>query len=111
MKYGLTRRLNVYSIAEQKGEEVIATAGDYLQSQLWCSKNLKGLDEGIADLYQTFAWAWFALNRAGKLEEYGVSGEISQDALTDMASTVTVYLESIPDDSLPLAGSGTQPTS
>ena len=53
MKYGLTRKLNIYSIEGQKGEEVIATAGDYLQSQLWCSKHIKGVSDGIADLYQT----------------------------------------------------------
>ncbi len=109
MKYGLTRNLNVYSIEAQKGEEVIATAGDYLQSQLWCSSNLKVVDDGVADLYQTFAWAWFALKRNGKLAEYGLAAEITQDALTDMASAVTVYMEGIPDDSLPLAGSATQP--
>lgn len=109
MKYGLTRNLQVYSIEGEKGEEVIATAGDYLQSQLWCSNHLKGVQDGIADLYQTFAWAWFALKRHGKLADYGLAAELSQDALTEMASTVTVYMEQIPDDSLPLAGSGTQP--
>ncbi|MDY3129287.1 MAG: hypothetical protein SOW20_04575 [Berryella intestinalis] len=107
MKYGLTRKLNVYGLETKKGEEVIATAGDYLQSQLWCSSNLNGVDGGIADFYQTFAWAWFALKRNGKLEEYGIAAEITQDALTDMASTVTVYMEAIEDDSLPLAGSAT----
>lgn len=109
MKYGLTRKLNVYGLESQKGEEIIATAGDYLQSQLWCSKHLKGIDGGIADLYQTFAWAWFALSRNGRLSEYGIAAELTQDALTDMASTVTVFMEAIPDDSLPLAGSATQP--
>lgn len=108
MKYGLTRRLNVYSIEKQIGDELIATAGDYLQSQLWCNNNLKGMDEGLADLYQTFAWAWYAMQRNGKLDEYGVASELSQDALNDMASTVTVYMDSVEDDSLPLA-SETQP--
>ena len=109
MKYGLTRRLHVYSISMQKGEEIIATAGDYLQSQLWCSKHVKDAEDGISDLYQSYAWAWFALKRNGKLDEYGVADELSVDALTDMASDVTVFLESVPDDSLPLAGSRTQP--
>lgn len=103
MKYGLTRKLNVYNIEKQIGEEVFATAGDYLQAQLWCSKNLEGLESGIEDLFQTYAWAWFALKRAGKLAEYGLADEITQDALTYMASTVTIYMEAIPDDSLPLA--------
>lgn len=109
MKYGLTRKLNVYSIESQKGEEVIATAGDYLQAQLWCSKNINGLPDGMADLMQTFAWAWYAMKRNGKLADYGIAPELSQDALIDMASTITVYMESIPDDALPLAGSATQP--
>lgn len=109
MKYGLTRKLNVYSFEGQKGGEVIATAGDYLRSQLWCSKHINDVEEGIADLYQTFAWAWFAMKRNGMLDDYGVAAEISQDALTEMASAVTVYMETVPDDSLPLAGSATQP--
>lgn len=109
MKYGLTRKLNVYSIEDQKGEEVIATAGDYLQSQLWCSNNLKNLPDGMADLMQTFAWAWYAMKRHGKLADYGIAPELSQDALINMASTITVYMEAIPDDALPLAGSATQP--
>lgn len=108
MKYGLTRKLQVYVFESQKAEEVIATAGDYLQSQLWCSKHAKGMDEGIADMFQTFAWAWFALSRNGLLDDLGISAELSIDTLTDMASAITVYLEQIPDDSLPLA-STTQP--
>lgn len=109
MKYGLTRVLQVYDLQEKKGEEVeFATAGDYLQAQMWCQRNLKGIDELTADLYQTFAWAWHALVRLGKAEEYGISGELSQDALDAMASRVTVYMESVPDDSLPL-GSATRP--
>lgn len=110
MKYGLTRNLHVYNIQTQKGEVLISAPGDYLQSQLWCQKHLKGLDDGIADLYQTFAWAWHALKRNGKLEEYGLSPELTVDALTDMADTVSVYMEVIKDDALPLAGSGTQQT-
>ncbi len=109
MKYGLTRRLYVYSVEGQVGEEVFATAGDYLRSQFWCQKNLKGMEDGIADLYQAYAWAWYALERQGKLAGYGIAEEISLDALNDMASVVAVNLEAIKDDSLPLEGSPTQP--
>ena len=109
MKYGLTRRLHVYDIEKQVGDEVFATAGDYLQSQLWCQKNLKGMDGDIADIYQAYAWAWYALKRHGKLAGYGIAEEISLDALNDMASVVTVNLEAIKDDSLPLLGSPTLP--
>ena len=109
MKYGLTRQLHVYDVEKQVGDEVFATAGDYLQSQLWCQKNLKGVDEGIADIYQAYAWAWYALKRHGKLAGYGIAEEISLDALNDMASVVAINLEAIKDDSLPLLGSPTQP--
>lgn len=103
MKYGLTRKLNVYNFESQMGEEVIATAGDYLQSQLWGKKNLKDIDGDLADLFQTYAWAWFALKRDGKLAEYGINAELTQETLIDMASTVSIQMESIPEDSLPLA--------
>ena len=109
MKYGLTRSLSVYGYALEKGETVIATAGDYLKSQMWCKKNLKGMDGGVADLLESYAWAWFALERNGKLDGYGIADEITVDGLTDMASAVSIYLETVPDDSLPLAGSPTQP--
>lgn len=107
MKYGLSRRLNVYSVEGQHGEEVIALAGDYLNAEMWCSANLAGMEQGVRDLYQTFAWAWFALKRLGRLDAYGIAGELSQDALTDMANTVTVYMDSVEEDSLPLKGSAT----
>lgn len=107
MKYGLTRNLNVYNVETQKGEVLLSTPGDYLQSQLWCAKNLKGFEGGIADLYQTFAWAWFALKRNGKLDEYGIQPELSVYALSAMANSVTVFMEEVKEDSLPLAGSAT----
>lgn len=103
MKYGLTRYVNVYNFESERGERIIATAGDYIRSQNWCKKNVKADDDGMADLLQTYAWAYFALKRSGKLEEYGLAPEVSQDALMDMADTVSVFMEQIEDDSLPLA--------
>ena len=110
MKYGLTRKLNAYGIETGYGTVVVAMAGDYIKSQLWCQEGIDGVPEGIADLYQTFAWAWFALDRNGLLGKFGLEGPLSRDALDDMARKVTVYMESVEEDSLPLADSATGPT-
>lgn len=105
MKYGLTRKLNAYSIEKKNGVEVIATAGDYMQSQLWCSKHLEPMEQMLADLYQTFAWAWFALRRNGELKTFGLPEKLSSQAdIEAMAGDVTVFMEMVEDDSLPLDG-------
>lgn len=111
MKYGLTRTLQVYGIENGIGSAMLATAGDYLQSQLWCQKNIDLGNDGANELVQTYAWAWYALRRNGKLAEYGIPEEISRDALFEMMDKATVYLEAVKDDSLPLAGSATPPKS
>lgn len=103
MKYGLTRYVYVYDFKTEKGEKVIATGGDYIRSQMWCKNHVKVSDEGLADLLQTYAWAYFALKRLGKLAEYDLDAECSQDALMDMADKVSIYTEQVKDDELPLA--------
>lgn len=103
MKYGLTRYVYVYDFKTEKGEKVIATGGDYIRSQMWCKNHVKVSDEGLNDLLQTYAWAYFALKRLGKLGDYGIDADPSQDALIGMADKVSVYTESIKDDELPLA--------
>lgn len=108
MKYGLTRNLNIYCFDTEEAETILATAGDYIQSQLWCEKNLKGMSDGIADLYGTYAWAYSAMRRRGILEKFGVSPELTREALDDMANKVSVYMETIQDDALPLSSGAAQ---
>ena len=103
MKYGLTRKLNAYDLDSKQSVECIATAGDYIQSQLWCQRVLKDMPAGIMDIYQTFAWAWYALKRRGELEKLGLGEELTRDELDNMTVRITVYMEGIEDDSLPLA--------
>ena len=102
MKYGLTRKLDIYNIEEGEGEIIIATAGDYIQSQLWCSNNLKGLPETIVDVYSSLAWAYFAMRRTSVSVGYPLPDKLDQSVLDDMAGKVTVFFEAIKDDELPL---------
>lgn len=108
MKYGLTRQVDIYCYEKETGHEVYATAGDYMRSQKWASENLGGMEEGMANLYQTYAWVWFALSRLGKLDEFGIKAEINEETIEEMAGLISVHLEPVPDDSLPLANSGTR---
>lgn len=107
MKYGLTRKLDIYNIEKGKGQTIIATAGDYIQSQLWCSNNLKDVPEAVADVYASVAWAYFAMRRMGVDIGYHLPEKIDRAALDDMAASVTVFFEAIKDDELPLAVSKT----
>ena len=109
MKYGLARKLYVYDFGTEMGEELIATGGDYTRSQLWCKKNLKDVDADLADLFQSLAWVWYALKRNGKLADYGVGAELTQDTLLDMFDGLTFQFESFAEDALPLASTATQP--
>ena len=108
MKYGLARRINLYNIETNVGGEVFSPAGDYIQSQLWCNRHLDGLPDDIADLYQTYVWAWHAARRAGELDRYGLPAELTRETLDEITNTVTVYLDVVEEDSLPLAGSPTE---
>ncbi len=109
MKYGLARKLYIYHFETQKGEELIATGGDYTRSQLWCKKNLNDVDTELADLFQSLAWVWYALKRNGKLADYGVSAELTQEGLLEMFDGLTFQFESFAEDALPLASTPTQP--
>lgn len=103
LKYGLARKINVYNVTTQMGEEVLSTAGDYFQAQLWADKGLSGIPDEMKDVISTFAWAYFALKRNGKLNTYGLPDELTQEALFEMADNITVYIDQIEEGSLPLA--------
>lgn len=101
MKYGVARRLDVYGIESGKGESIITSAGDWARADRWCREHLEG-DGSVVGLLQTFCWAWFALQRTKKLTEYGVTSELTVDGLYEMLDILTVDIEEIEDDSLPL---------
>lgn len=103
MKYGLTRKLYLFGLENQESAETIATAGDFIQAQLWCSKNIKAMPEDVSDLYESLAWAYCNMKRNELLETFQISDELSIDSLNDLANKVTVYFEAIKDDALPLA--------
>lgn len=105
MKTGLMRIMHVYDMQEMKREVVkVAMPGDYFNAEMWCKSNLEDMEEHdpIRYLLQTFAWVWFALVRLGKAKKYGIEGELSQEALVDLANRISVYMEEVPDDVVPL---------
>lgn len=105
MKTGLMRIVHVYDMQEMKREVVeFAMPGDYFNAEMWCKSNLEDMEEQdpIRYLLQTFAWVWFAFVRLGKAKKYGIEGELSQEALVDLANRISVYMEEVPDDVVPL---------
>lgn len=103
LKYGLVRNLNIYDLATQKGGEVISTAGDYFQAQLWRDKNLKDMNDDLQEIVFPFVWAFYALKRNNDLETYDLPEKLTRDGLEDMANHMTVYIDQVKDGSLPLA--------
>lgn len=103
MNYGLARKLDIYSVEEQKGETIITSAGDWSRADRWCREHIEE-DGTRAGLLQTYCWAWFALLRKKKLAEYGISSELTMETLEEMFDIVTVYIDEIEADSLPLKG-------
>lgn len=109
LKYGLTRKIDLYDVDTHEGLEVISTTGDYLKAHMWLNKNLKSDDEELRDILQAYAWAYYALARTGNLGKFSLESELTKDILFSMADHMTVFLNPIEDGSLPLANSQTQP--
>ncbi len=108
MKYGIARILDIYSVSHEKGEQLLAMGGDYMQAQLWSGKHLQNLDSDLREVYESYLWAYFCMKRLNKLEEYGVSTDLSQKTLEEMANDVTVFLDRVDDSKLPLASTKPQ---
>lgn len=105
MKYGATFKIDIYDYDEERGEELVTRASDYLQMQMWGSKAKKGIPEEAGDLYGNYAIVWFALKREGRLGDYGLEdAPLTTEALDQLASRVSVYVSLLKDDELPLKG-------
>lgn len=104
MKYGLARNISIYDFDKGEGEEFVAPPAAYVQASLWSSKHLKGLPDDVRGIYENYAWAWFGAKLAGLLEKYGMDGELTREKIDDITSRITVFIDVVEDDALPLRG-------
>lgn len=104
MKYGLARKISIYDFDKGEGEEFIAAPSAYIQASLWSAKNLKSQPDEVRGIYENYAWAWFGAKNAGLLEKYGMGGELTRERIDEIASRVTVFIDVVEDDALPLRG-------
>ncbi len=105
MKYGLTRKIDVYDYESGCGETVIAPAASWFKAANWIAAHKGELDE-LGDAsggYENYVWAYYGLADANKADKYGLSEPKGLDDVVAMAAKVAVSMEPVPDGSLPLA--------
>ena len=109
MRYAMTFSVDVYDFDKDEGERVIARPGDYIRMRDWADEAMPGeADDLVRNLRVNYALAWFALRRLGRLDDYGLPGELSVAALDAMADRLSVFVEEY-EGSAPLSEKG--PTS
>lgn len=105
MKYGLTKNAQIYSFEKKIADTILLTPGDNIQASMWIAKNGDSVDKDIRGVFEVYAWVFIGMRRLGMLETYSVADELSIDNLMKMADIVSVYLDDVEEDSLPLAKS------
>jgi hypothetical protein len=101
MQYGLTKNLNVYSPELGTGEIVPVMAGSYIMALKWVQNNVE--DESEHNFFHSIAWAWYGLKKAGLLDKYELPKKLTYDSAIEVADKITIYLDDVEPDSLPLA--------
>ena len=87
-----------------KETSVVSTPGDFMRLSKWSESNLPpSRSEANDNLHKNYALAWFALNRLGKLGEYGLPEEITEEAIEGMADRYALDVERFDTDEAPLA--------
>lgn len=105
MKYGMTFSIEMYDAENGEEHSILSMPGDYIRMSAWVDENLEPTaNDTVNALRRNYATAWFALKRRGKLDEYGLPGKLTVEAIDAMADRFTVYVEEVAEDSLPLTG-------
>lgn len=82
----------------------VSTPGDFMRLSKWAEKNLPPTrSEANDNMRKNYAIAWFALSRLGRLGEYGLPDEITEDAIEAMADRYALDVERFDTDKAPLA--------
>lgn len=103
MKYGLAKKVDLYNFNTGVRETIIARPGAWHEAALWGANHKGEADEAVSGVESTYAWAYFAIKQAGKLDEYGLPAKLDRKAILAMMDTMTVYMEDLEDGDLPLA--------
>lgn len=101
MRYGLTFAASIYDFEREEEYELVTRPGDYIRMQRWKDQH----EERNADLdllTTNYAVVWFALERSGRLEEFGIPSVLDDSTIEAMADRISVYVDSVKEDSLPL---------
>lgn len=105
MQYGMTFVMDMYDF--ERGEElhVVTMPGDYIRMCRWAEENPPEApaNETVSNLRRNYATAWHALKRRGKLEEMGLPGELTPEAMEAMADRFSIFVNEMEDGSLPTA--------
>lgn len=101
MKYGICRKLYAYNFDLEAGAEIVTRPSDFHRAIRHCEQ--LRIEDGYK---KDFAWGWFALNRAGKLEELGLPDKLTAETIDEALDSVSMQFEEIKDDELPLKVAG-----
>lgn len=83
---------------------IVTTAGDYTRLVRWAAKNLQPTaNEACDNLQRNFGLIWFALERQGRLGEFGIPDKLDEAAITAMQDRFGVSeFEELSTDKAPL---------
>ena len=95
MRLAMTFNIELYDFVTGEGTSLVSTPGDYIRMRKWADAEMVDIEDGstLSNLRLTYALAWQALAREGRLAEFGLPGEVSVDAIDAMADRVSAYLE------------------
>lgn len=102
MRYGLTFKASVYDFEREEAFEIVTRPGDYIRMQRWKETRNDGGSGELDVLESNYAVVWFALQRTGRLAEFGVPDQLDSAAIDAMADRMSVFVDGVEEDSLPL---------
>lgn len=101
MHYGLTFAAELYDFEREERHDIVTRPGDYIRMMRWRDER-QTKDADLNSLEINYAVVYFALKRLGRLEEFGLPDVLDDAAIEAMADRVSVYVDSVKEDTLPL---------
>lgn len=90
---GLGRTISIYDYKNEKADEVRSRPGSWAKASKWVGFGaLDDEPEAVRGVLESYAWAWYALEAAGKLEAYGLGEQLTVHELYDMMDKVDVVI-------------------